>query len=490
MQELLDWFDRHADPKDGLLVTHCYGDWMGFNPESHNSGSSHLTPPESVTAFYHVLAMQYMSEVAGAIGKDGESAALAARHKKAQAAYHARFYDAKAGGYSPCMMQFPSPQCPPGHELDVVEMKGDNGSCDCNRFCASDWGGQLHRTRGAWKGAVCHSAYDDSGAAVPCNSTGIPATCRCVQATFYCPKKGGCENSCGTKGLPVAAANCIQSLCHGTSAAGSQTSNAMALALGAPPDEATAKAVAAKLAADVLTFENKTTTGVVGIAWLFPMLDQYGYSEAALDVLLNDAYPSIGHMAHQNMTTLCENWACTFHDAGGGSQNHIMLGAFDAWLLSSVGGLDSNVNATDGGWRNVIARVSPGAVTRVRRAAYRKQTRFGEVTIDWNYTGAGEGLVVTLTVPVGMTVALHTPTKLRADPDQESDDGYVRLHTLLETRGEGPSPTVLWTAAAAVSNEAAAAAAAAAAVNAISVIDGAVTASVGSGSYRFAAKYV
>ena len=34
-------------------------------------------------------------------------------------------------------------------------------------------------------------------------------------------------------------------------------------------------------------------------------------------------------MAHQNMTTLCENYACTFHEAGGGSQNHIMLGGWD-----------------------------------------------------------------------------------------------------------------------------------------------------------------
>ena len=36
-------------------------------------------------------------------------------------------------------------------------------------------------------------------------------------------------------------------------------------------------------------------------------------------VSLIERYPSIGHMAAQNMTTLCENWACTFHDAGGGT---------------------------------------------------------------------------------------------------------------------------------------------------------------------------
>ena len=209
----------------------------------------------------------------------------------------------------------------------------------------------------------------------------------------------------------------------------------MALTLGAPPDGPTAQRVADNLARDVAAFGNKTTTGVVGIAFLFQALDKYGHGDAALSVLLNDGCetprapapgetptrqthssplalpsnstphstpprplsrrlrlipidtshlcicvrhdsvtiafpiskfladtplpralparalrsrlpipaqdPSLGHMAHQNMTTLCENFACTAHDAGGGSQNHIMLGGFDAWLTASVGGLDA-----------------------------------------------------------------------------------------------------------------------------------------------------
>jgi hypothetical protein len=182
---------------------------------------------------------------------------------------------------------------------------------------------------------------------------------------------------------------------------------------------------------DVIAFGNKTTTGVVGIAWLFPALDAAGYSDTALEILLNDGYPSLGHMAHQNMTTLCENWACTFHEAGGGSQNHIMasghssafslshpthrqqslslspslslslslslcvclsvclvcpacltlaltgpqLGGWDAWLLESVGGLSSRVNSTTGGWRHVIARVAPAAITTLRASNYSKVTR-------------------------------------------------------------------------------------------------------------------
>eukprot|EP00966_Prymnesium_polylepis_P330532 7386166-Prymnesium_polylepis.1 len=134
----------------------------------------------------------------------------------------------------------------------------------------------------------------------------------------------------------------------------------MALALGAPPNAATVARVARNLMLDVAGFGNKTTTGIVGIAFLLPALDKHGYGEMALAMLLNDAYPSLGWFAHQNMTTLCENWACTAHDAGGGSQNHIMLGGSDTWLLSSAGGLETIVNETTGGWRHVEARLAGG----------------------------------------------------------------------------------------------------------------------------------
>jgi alpha-L-rhamnosidase len=363
LKELMAWFDRHADKTDGLLVTSCYGDWMGFNPESGNGGSSKLTPRDSVTAFYHVLAMKYLGEIASAIGEDADAIALAARYSKGQAAYHARYWDASKGCYNPC--------------------------------------------------------------------TG-----------------------------PT---------CHGTSSAGSQTTNSMALMLGAPPDDATAKAVAKQLMEDVVAFGNKTTTGVVGISFLFPALDQYGYGDAALSVLLNDAYPSIGHMAHQNMTTLCENLACTFHNAGGGSQNHIMLGGFDAWVLSSIGGLDSAVNGTDSGWRHVISRVSPAAVTRVGHASYTKDTRFGAVTIKWSY--AQTKLTIEYAVPVGVQLTMHSPRELI--------DGGVALG--LTTLHEGAH--LLWAAGSASG------ATNVAGVRAMSMGTEALQVTVGSGLYRFEASY-
>lgn len=326
LTELIDWFDRHADPKDGLLVTHCYGDWMGFDPESGNGGGSKFTPPPLITSFYHVLAQEYMAEMATAIGDSSAADKYRAAHSAGQRAWHARFYDDEAGGYAPCSSGPPDSklQCPDGQTLDSVATGGDDGSCSCDEFCATDWAGQVKKARPHWTGAA--SAV-----------TGAKTDCVCVQASHWCPKdqEHGCQQSCLSEGLPTPKNYCVPNsqsadICHGTSRNGSQASNSLGLALGAPPDKATAERIAKNLRDDVVAFGNKTTTGVVGIAFLFPMLDKYGYGDVGLATLLNDDYPSLGHMAHQNMTTLCENFACTFHEAGGGSQNHIMLGGWDA----------------------------------------------------------------------------------------------------------------------------------------------------------------
>jgi hypothetical protein len=47
------------------------------------------------------------------------------------------------------------------------------------------------------------------------------------------------------------------------------------------------------------------------------------------------------------------------------------------WLASSVGGLDSVVNGTTGGWRHITARVAPAAISVLGESHYTKLTRFG-----------------------------------------------------------------------------------------------------------------
>eukprot|EP01044_Picomonas_judraskeda_P010836 COSAG03_NODE_1427_length_4098_cov_2.188797_5_plen_132_part_00 len=73
----------------------------------------------------------------------------------------------------------------------------------------------------------------------------------------------------------------------------------------------------------------------------------------------------------------CENWRCGFHDPGGGSQNHIMYGAFDAWLVTAVGGMSTVSNTTSTAWQHIIVHTEPAAVTKLNEGSYNINTRFG-----------------------------------------------------------------------------------------------------------------
>ena len=94
---------------------------------------------------------------------------------------------------------------------------------------------------------------------------------------------------------------------------GSQTSNAMALALGAPPDEATRTATFKALVDNVDANGGHLT---VGMQVLLPALAAGGRAPGSVD-LAQDTYPSLGHMIQQNQTTLAGDHRTDGPDAAG-----------------------------------------------------------------------------------------------------------------------------------------------------------------------------
>ena len=401
LNELMAWFARHADPGDGLMPPKtcteqacgaCYGDWMGFDPESRNSGSSSLTPQSSVTSFVHVLALDYMATIASALSEASDASKWTQQHRRALKTYHLRYFNATVGGYSPCVGDRPP-----------------------------------------------------------------------LAVTSPNPRQPMSNRSC-----------------HGTSAAGSQTSNAMALALGAPPTPSIAQMVANNLAADVRAFGNKTTAGITGLAWMLPQLEKYGHGEIALAVLEGDQYPSIGHMAAQGMTTLCENLACTEHDPGGGSLNHIMFGGFDPFLHTAVGGLDSVVSGSTGGWERIIVRVAPAAIATLGGASNQHETRFGAVSISWRYT---RGLLtMDLQVPIGSIAEVHSPLAVGGRSLMSVSESTSQLWIAAERERETETETEMETETETETETDSDA-------QSVEMRDSAVVTVVGSGAWSFVAAY-
>jgi sugar lactone lactonase YvrE len=109
----------------------------------------------------------------------------------------------------------PAP-CPAGQELDLVAVGGNNGSCDCNRFCASNWASEISNQRPHWTGAICHgAAITSTGQVISCSDTrprDTPVTCQCKPASFYCAANWAldiCSRTCSDQGLPVATDPCV-----------------------------------------------------------------------------------------------------------------------------------------------------------------------------------------------------------------------------------------------------------------------------------------
>lgn len=103
------------------------------------------------------------------------------------------------GGNSQAPATKSSLTCPEGQKLDAVAAGGDDGSCDCTEFCASDWKGNLKAARPHWTGAT--SAV-----------SGSTTDCQCVQATHWCPvsnKSSGCSSACDKVGTPKPANWCV-----------------------------------------------------------------------------------------------------------------------------------------------------------------------------------------------------------------------------------------------------------------------------------------
>ena len=99
---------------------------------------------------------------------------------------------------------------------------------------------------------------------------------------------------------------------------GSQAANTMALALpGVVPANLT-KLVLQSLVQD-LQSKGHFTTGVVSIAWLFPVLSQNGQHDLALRLIQNTSYPSYGYQfnnPYENATTVWETWDVPFRPDG------------------------------------------------------------------------------------------------------------------------------------------------------------------------------
>jgi len=175
---------------------------------------------------------------------------------------------------------------------------------------------------------------------------------------------------------------------------GSQTAQAMPLALGMVPDGERA-AVLGALVADIRAHQNHTTCGEVGYHYEVDALLESGRSDVLLDMLERTDAPSYGYILSQGATSLTEGWNASH------SQDHFMLGSAEEWFYRGLGGI--NIDLSRQGAERMILR--PAVVGNVAWVRTGYESALGRITSEW-HRGA-EQTVYTFAIPANAMATIE-----------------------------------------------------------------------------------
>jgi hypothetical protein len=197
---------------------------------------------------------------------------------------------------------------------------------------------------------------------------------------------------------------------------GSQTAQAMPLALGLVPENARA-AVLAKLVADIRAHGNHVTAGDIGFHYVVRALTGGGRSDVLFDMLTREDSPSYGYQLAKGATTLTEAWDTN----PASSQNHFMLGHAEEWFYRGLAGIDLDLSRTAPA--KIVIR--PAFVAGVPSAEARVETVLGSVESSWKRSGGRIELRVEIPAGARATVVLPGPAMMNGKPVPSNAGGSV-----------------------------------------------------------------
>jgi len=138
-------------------------------------------------------------------------------------------------------------------------------------------------------------------------------------------------------------------------------------------------------------------TGIFGTRYLFDVLIDNGFADAAYQALTQTTYPSYGHQISLGATTTWEQW----HFTGGmETHDHAMFAGPGSTLYSRLGG----IRPAQPGYREILIRPAfPKGLTSVTCSL---RTVMGDVVSNWK---AQNGLTLEITIPPNATAIVYVP---------------------------------------------------------------------------------
>ncbi len=186
-----------------------------------------------------------------------------------------------------------------------------------------------------------------------------------------------------------------------------QTAYLLAIAFKLIPDEQRQKA-AAHLARLVKEADGHLRTGFLGTPYIVPVLEDMGYPELAMELLLKDSYPSWFYSIDQGATTMWERWDSYthkdgFHPEGMNSFNHYAYGAIGQWMYERLAGLAPDPE--NPGYKHFFVR--PLVVEQLDWARAELETSYGIARSSWKK--ADGKLILEVTVPPNTSATIEFP---------------------------------------------------------------------------------
>ncbi len=147
---------------------------------------------------------------------------------------------------------------------------------------------------------------------------------------------------------------------------------AMALFFGIAEGEA-AERMAKRLAEKVRAVRYTAPCGILGMKALFGALAKYGYADVLYNMLTTEEYPSFGYWKRLGATTLWEDFE------GKQSRLHHMYASPMDFVLPYIGGIENTGVGFD------TVHFAPYLYNEDCASHYAVKTRFGKISIDWQY---------------------------------------------------------------------------------------------------------
>jgi alpha-L-rhamnosidase len=160
------------------------------------------------------------------------------------------------------------------------------------------------------------------------------------------------------------------------------------------------QAVMNTLLKDIVELNNiHPTTGYVGTKYMLDLLTKKGRADIVWQMALKTDFPSWNYFLREGRTTITEAWN------GGGSQNHVVLGAaIDPWFYTVLAGINQQESAP--GFRKMIIKpyIPEQDLDWVKASVH---TMYGTVFSSWQKKR--EGLMLDIGIPANTTATIHLP---------------------------------------------------------------------------------